>query len=281
MVLSEAIAPDILDAVVRLAADRGVPIAALSVDEIAAALGMSRMTLYRRIGSRKALHAALRAGGHDLGEVPGAAERALAAASALIREGGVAALTLEGVAARAGCALPTIYARFGGRTGLLMAVFERHSPILRVKDALVDVEPGDEAAFRRVVSSAYAVIYDTFTSEQAMLRALLVEALRDPAGEVGQFVSTRYLPGVMTHIMPWVARHIARGIIRPLPLVLVGQQFAAPLVMHIATRSLVAASGVFELPDPGTVCDAMAAMFCRAVAADPLRDPEPVPQEAP
>ena len=277
MAVSDPIPAPILDAVTLVAAERGVPVSALSVDEIAAALGMSRMTLYRRIGSRKALHEALRAGGHDPGEEPDAAERALAAASALIREGGVAALTLEAVAARAGCALPTIYARFGGRTGLLMAVFERHSPVLRVKEALADVDAGDEAALHCVVSRAYAVIYDTFTSEQAMLRALLVEALRDPDGEVGQFVATRYLPSVMTHIMPWVARHIARGVIRPLPLVLVGQQFAAPLVMHIATRGLVVASGVFELPDPGTVCDAMAAMFCRAVAADQA----PVPQEAP
>lgn len=266
---SDAIAPEVLEIVTRLAANRGVPVSALSIDEIAAALGISRMTLYRRIGSRRALHDTLKAGGQDPGEEPDAAERAIIAATGLIREAGIAALTLEAVAARAGCALPTIYARFGGRTGLLMAVFERQSPLPRLREVLEGAEPADGAALRAVVARVYAVIHETFAREHALLRAMLAEALRDPAGDVGRFLTTRYLPGVMTHIMPWVARQMERGLIRPLPLLLVGQQLAAPIIVHIATRPLVEASGVVPLPPIDEVCVALADMFCRAVEAPP------------
>ena len=265
MATRQAIDEGTLDGVIALATRRERAVAALPVDEIAAGLGISRMTLYRRIGSRKALHDALRARGVDPGEEPGAGERALAAAADLIRENGVASLTLEAVAARARCALPTIYAQFGGRSGLLMAVFERHSPVLAVKQALVDVAPGDAVAFRRCVSDIYAVIVATIEREQGLLRAMLAEALRDPASDVGQFITTRYLPSITTHVMPWVADHIRRGAIRPLPLMLIGQQLVAPIAMHVATRSLAENAGVFEIPSIAETCDLMADLFCRAV----------------
>jgi AcrR family transcriptional regulator len=265
MATGQTIDDGLLDGVIELATRREQAVAALPVDAIAVGLGMSRMTLYRRIGSRKALHDALRARGVDPGEAPGAAERALSAAADLIRKDGVASLTLEAVAARAGCALPTIYAQFGGRSGLLMAVFERHSPVLAVRQALVDIAPGDAAGFRHCVSDIYAVIVATIEREQGLLRAMLAETLRDPSSEVGQFITTRYLPSIMTHIMPWVADHMRRGVIRPLPLILIGQQLVAPIAMHVATRPLAEEAGVFEVPPLSETCDLMADLFCRAV----------------
>jgi AcrR family transcriptional regulator len=261
----QGIDPDLLQRLVDLATARNVPLASLSVDEIAAGLGVSRMTLYRKVGSRKALHLALRERGHDPGDVPGAAERALDAAAELIRDVGIASLTLDAVATRAQCALPTIYAQFGGRSGLLMAVFERHSPILRLKSALEDVEPGDGVAFRACVARVYAIIFDTIAREQAILRAMLAEVLRDPGSEVGEFLTSRYLPSIGIHILPWIADHMERGVIRPLPLMLVAQQFVAPIVMHVATRPFVEASGLFDIPDRSDVCEHFADIFCRAV----------------
>ena len=255
----------IVEEVIQLAAARGVPVSSLTIDELAAGLGVSRMTLYRRIGPRKAQHEALRAQGHDPGETPGAAERAIAAATELIREVGIAAMTLEAVASRAQCAPPTIYAQFGGRAGLLMAVFERHSPVPRVREVLVRVEPGDAAGLRRCIGRVYRVVLDTLRQEQALLRAIASEGLRDPSGDVGQFLASRYVPSIGAHVVPWIEDHTARGVFRPLPPVLILQQLVAPIALHGATRPLVEAAGVFALPAIDDVADALADMFCRAV----------------
>nr|MBA2277530.1 TetR family transcriptional regulator [Chloroflexia bacterium] len=104
-----AIDRKLINAVVTEAGMRGVTVAELTVEDIARVLGISRMTLYRRIGSRAALHAAVRATGVDPGDRPGARTRAVEAAAAIIREGGMRSLTLEAVAERAECSLPALY----------------------------------------------------------------------------------------------------------------------------------------------------------------------------
>src|SRR6476661_9171422 len=100
-----ALSPEFISHVAGIAAARSVAVADLSSAELALALGISRMTLYRRIGSRAALHEALREAGLDPGERPGTRERAIEAAAAIVREGGLATLTLEAVAERAECSL--------------------------------------------------------------------------------------------------------------------------------------------------------------------------------
>lgn len=259
---------ELLQRIVRLAEDRRVPVGLLTIEEIAEALGISRMTLYRRIGSRQSLHEAIRGLGIATGEEPGAEERAIQAAADLIRQDGIASLTIESVALRAKCASPTIYTRFGSRNGLLTAVFERHVPILGVTDALRDVQPGDRDGFRRTISGVYRVILEAIGGDRELFRALLAEALRDPSGEIDQFLVSRYVPSVALYIVPWIQRHIASGVIRDLPTVLVLHQLLAPILLHTATRPLLQASRVLPLPSLDDTCDELAAMFVRAVGID-------------
>lgn len=256
---------EVLQRILHLAEEREVPVGLLPIEEIAAALGVSRMTLYRRIGTRQALNEAVRALGIEPGQEPDAHERSVQAAADLIRRDGIAALTVESVALKARCALPTIYAQFGSRNGLLAAVFERHVPILAVRDALQEVRPGDVEAFRVTVARAYRVILDAVGSDRELFRALLAEALRDPSGEIDEFLVSRYVPAVASHIVPWIERHIASGVIRRLPVVLVLHQFIAPVLLHTATRPIVDASGIFPLPDLDETCNQLAEMFVRAV----------------
>lgn len=258
---------DLLQRIVQLARDRQVPVGVLPVEEIAGALGVSRMTLYRKIGSRQALNDAIRALGVETGEEPDAHERAMRAAADLIRQDGIGALTVEAVAMRANCALPTIYARFGSRNGLLTAVFERYVPILEAREALADVAPGDIDAFRRTVGTVYRVILDAVGGDRELFRALLAEALRDPSGEIDAFLVERYVPRVASHIVPWIERHIASGVIRDLPPILVLHQLLAPVLLHTATRPLLQSAAIFPLPSVDQTCDQLAGMFVRAVAA--------------
>jgi AcrR family transcriptional regulator len=259
---------ELLQRIVQLADEREVPVGLLPIEEIAAALGISRMTLYRRIGTRQSLNEAVRALGIEPGQEPDAHERAVQAAADLIRRDGIAALTVESVAMKARCALPTIYAQFGSRNGLLAAVFERHVPILAVRDALMDVPAGEEAAFQATVARAYHVILDAIAGDRELFRALLAEALRDPSGEIDEFLVDRYVPAVASHIVPWIERHIASGVIRRVPVVLVLHQFIAPVLLHTATRPILDAAGIFALPPLEETCDLLAEMFARAVIAE-------------
>src|ERR687893_178492 len=99
----------IVEAAVGAAEEAGVAVADLPLDAIARQAGVSRTTLFRRIGTRQRLEAAIRAAGVDPGVRPAVRERAVAAAAAIVRERGFAALTLEGVAAAAGCSLPALH----------------------------------------------------------------------------------------------------------------------------------------------------------------------------
>ncbi len=255
----------LVERIVAVARERHLPVGLLPVEEIAGALGVSRMTLYRKIGTRQALNDAVRALGLDPGVEPDAHERAMRAAADLIRQDGIATITVEAVAMRANCALPTIYARFGSRNGLLTSVFERYVPILEVSDALVDVAPGDLDGLRRVVATVYRVILDAVGSDRELFRALLAEALRDPSGEIDAFLVGRYVPRVASHLVPWIERHIALGLIRDLPVILVLHQLISPVLLHTATRPLLENAPIFPLPTLDQTCDQLADMFVRAV----------------
>lgn len=253
--------------VVALALRLDRPLASLSTDEIAAGLGISRSTLYRRIGSRDALLQALRNQGIDTGETPNATERMLEAAAGLIREGGLQSLTLEAVAARAEVALPTVFGRFRNRTGLLVAVFERHSPVPLVQQHLALLEPGDVAGFRAAIRAVYGEMWDLLMTEYALISALVIEVLREPQGEVREFLERRYLPQVFDRILPWIGENIRLGLVRPMPPLLLGQAFVAPMIMHVATRPLVQSTGIAALLDRDEACARFTELYCAAVLA--------------
>jgi AcrR family transcriptional regulator len=264
---SGSIDPGLIRRIVGYAAGRDAPVASLSVDEIADGLGMSRSSLYRRIGSRQALHEAIREAGHETGEQPNATERMVEAAAALIREGGVQALTLDAVANRAEVALPTVFARFGNRVGLLVNVFERHGPVPRIERHLVPLERGDSAGFRRCVTEIYGELWDLLMAEYALVSAMVAEVLREPEGEIRRFLERRYLPQIFSRILPWLQEQVDNGLVRPVPLLLLGQQFVAPMVMHMATRPLVQSTGIAPLPQRDEACALFADLYCSAVLA--------------
>src|SRR5680860_543720 len=116
-----------------LAGSSATPLAAMSMNEIASALGMTRMTLYRKAGTRDQIVTALQGIGIDARRQPDVHERVVTATTALLRDRPIVELTLDLIASEAGCSVPAIHARFGGRQGVLIAVIERHSPLFTMK----------------------------------------------------------------------------------------------------------------------------------------------------
>ena len=147
----------------------GLALAEVSLDDIARHAGISRATLYRRIGSRQALDDASRRAGIDPGGTGDVRDRATLAAADLIEQDGLAAMTLDAVAERAGCSVRALHAQLGGRDGLVEAVFERYSPLPHVERVLAD--PGLPLAAG--VMAIYRNIIEATADRPGLLRALV------------------------------------------------------------------------------------------------------------
>jgi AcrR family transcriptional regulator len=255
----------IVQAALSAAAARGRDPADVPLEEIAQRAGLSRATLYRRIGSRRALDDAVRATGVDPGGQAPVRERATAAAAAIIAEQGLGALTLDAVANRAACSLPALYDRFGNREGLLMAVFERYSPVLRFERVLTSPPPSFEEGVRGV----YAAAFDAATAQPRLMAALMAEALARPEGTLARLMLTRIGPRALGVVRGWLEAEVAAGRCRPLPTTLLVQLLIGPMLLHAPTRGLVAGL-LGEAPPPReTVVDTLTAAYCRAVALPP------------
>lgn len=263
------IAPDLLKHLRELAEESPEDIVQMSMDQIARRLGMTRMTLYRKAGSREAIVAALASEGVDLRREPAVRERVVAAVAELLRERPIAEVTLEMVAERANCSLPAIYDQFGGRQGVLRAAFERYSPLVQVERLVAERNLGEEPDLTRDARLLYGTIFDQVAPRWPMLRAFVAEVMRDPDSEVGQLFRQWYVPRAMEAMMPWVTRHLERGSFRPLPVPIIVQAFVGPFMMHIATRGGLTQAFGGGVPDRDATIEHFAGMFCRAVGATP------------
>src|SRR5919198_1258854 len=99
---AETVDGDVVMAAIDEARDLGVDVSAVSMTRVARRAGISRATLFRRIGSREALEAAIRSSGGDPGTRRSVRDRALEAALEVAEREGLEQLTLEKVARRAG-----------------------------------------------------------------------------------------------------------------------------------------------------------------------------------
>ena len=263
--MARQIDPDIATAAIAAARESGRGVAAIPLAEIAARLGISRATLQRRIGSRQALHAAVRAAGVDPGEQPDVRERAVQAAAAIVRREGLGALTLERVAAAAGCSVPALHLQLGGREGLLIALFERFGPLVSA-ERLLTTPP---ATFRDSVRAIYCLLFDAVAAEPRLFGALLADALARPDGPGAALICDTVRPRVLGSVGRWLSGEVAAGRCRPLPLPMLVQFLGAPMALHAATRELVAGLRPADLRSREETIELFTDAYCRAFALPP------------
>jgi AcrR family transcriptional regulator len=255
----------IVQAAMAEATDTGRPVAELSLDRIARRAGLSRSTVYRRVRNRRALEEAVRHAGGDPGSRVGVRDRAIAAATDLIVADGVAALTVEAVTRRVGCAATSVYAAFGDREGLLAAVFEHHAPLPVVEELLI-TDPQRFSDFESGVCAIYTAVFDTVADDALVLQALFAEVLAKPNGIGMQFFRDGVLPRIISTVGAWLKEQITAGNCADLPLSLLIPQLIAPISVHLLARPRLVAAGE-PVPDRHTVIEAMTAAFCHAAAA--------------
>jgi AcrR family transcriptional regulator len=251
----------IIEAAEVAARQRGQAVAEVPLAVIAKAAGMSRSTLLRRIGNRAALDEACRAAGIDPGNRLPVRERAVPAAAELIAARGLGALTLEAVAEAARCAVPSLYAVFGNRDGLVAAVFTRYGPLTELRQLAAD----PPARLEETVLQIHRTLAAVFTREPRVMPALFADLLGRPDGPASRLVQTM-APAMAVPLATLLAPHVTAGRLRALPLPLLVQLLIGPLLAHLLTRSAVRALLPTEHASLDEVCDTFTAAFLRATA---------------
>jgi AcrR family transcriptional regulator len=254
---------EVVDAALRAAETLGRDVADVPLVAIAREAGISRSTLVRRLnGTRQLLDDAVRAAGVEPGGRPPVRERAVQAAAALISARGLAAVTLEAVAAQADCSVHSLYAVFGGRDELTRAVFDRYGPILDLDEAVSD----PDADLGQTVHRVYRVIAEAFSREPRVAPAMLAEGLARPTEPAVQALLQYHVPRLLANVGQWLAAEMAAGRIREMPLPLAIQQMLAPIAIHTMVRPAAAQIPEIELPSLDEACVAFADAFLRAMA---------------
>lgn len=146
----------------------------LTLDAVAAALGVSRATVVRRCGGRQALLDALAAAGSDVGDRAEARTRILQAAREVFGQHGFEAASIEQIAEAARVAPATVYRHFGDKDGLVAGFLDVTSPRLRVR-AIVDQPTGD---LRRDLERIAETMLSHAQTDPASIRLVFIEALR-------------------------------------------------------------------------------------------------------
>lgn len=254
---------DVVGAALRAAESLGRDVADVPLVAIAREAGMSRSTLVRRLnGSRQPLDDAVRAAGVEPGGRPPVRERAVQGAAVLISDRGLAAVTLEAVAAQADCSVHSLYAVFGGRAELLRNVFDRYGPILELDEAVSD----PHAELGETVHRIYRLLAETFSREPRVAPAMIAEALARPTGPAVQALMQYTVPRMLAGVGQWLTGEIAAGRIRDLPLPLLIQQMLAPIAVHTMLRPVADNIPEIDLPELDQACAVFADAFLRAAS---------------
>jgi AcrR family transcriptional regulator len=198
-----------------------------SIADVAAAAGVSRATFYRHFPSRTALHDAL-----DIEPDPGARERILAAAPALIARDGLGRLSMDELAAAAGVSRASVYRLFPGKVALFEALITTYAPfgpMLATLEELRDRPPAE------VLPRLVEVVATAAEPQVGIIRSLLFElASGSPEAAIG---AHEVMLPVLQQVAGYLASQMEAGRIRRMHPILAAQALMGPLVFHMVTRS--------------------------------------------
>jgi AcrR family transcriptional regulator len=236
-------------------------LAGLSMDELAAAAGVSRATLYRLFGNQQHLL-------HELGLIapPTLASRILDTALELVGRHGLAELSMDELAATAGVSRATLYRLFPGKDALFAELVRRFSPFEPIAAVLETMGERPPAEVIPAIAQAMAAAMD---GHIGLLLQLLFELSRsDPDHHAGADQDAVQAMRTLPLVAGYLDQQMAAGRLRRMDPVLAMQALAGPIVMHLLMQASAgsrsgAGHGV-ALPLEGVV-DELAGIWLRAM----------------
>jgi AcrR family transcriptional regulator len=202
----------ILAAAAGLFAERK-DVEAVSVDDIAAAAGVAKATLYRHFPSKAAIVAAVAAEhGADVAAWQPADRRAqiLDAALRLIPQRGLQATTMEQIAEAAGISPATIYWHFASKDELVIAMVDRSSPLDDVRRVLARGAAGDPADDLRAL---LRLMLQVFAERVDVMLTCMMERWASP--QVAAHVLYRVILPLWSTVGAYLEAQITAGRLRP------------------------------------------------------------------
>jgi AcrR family transcriptional regulator len=255
----------LVDATIRVARRRGQYVDDVALTAIAEEAGISRSTLLRRLGgNRAALDVAVAAKAPDLSHRPELRDRAIRAAAQLVSDNGLAALTLDAVARAADCSVPSLHLIFGGRDGLLTAVFDRQGPASDL-EALIARGP---AGLERTVRDLYRAFVAKFHHQPYIIPALFADLFGRPGGAASRVLGAR-IPHVLERIEFLLRREGEGGPVRSIPPLLLLQLLVGPMLLHLLIREATSSSSPGDAITVDQAIEEFAAAFARSVMPPP------------
>ena len=224
-----------------------------SVEELARGAGVSRATFYRLFGSRAALLAEL-----DLPPEPASRIRVIEAASRLVHRDGLARLSMDEVAEKAGLSRAALYRIFPGKPALFHALLIAYSPLEPILDLLG--KRGDEPP-ERLLPDLAATAVGVIGANRALILSLFVEVvgLQPDTEEAVRDALSRGFGSVATYMVKQMVAGRLRAMAPPLALA----SFAGPMMLLGLASPVIQRMG-FDLV-PEEAAHELAALWLRGM----------------
>lgn len=209
---------EILEAAAELVQETA---ATFTINDLAAHTGLSRATIYRQVGGKKALLKQL-AQAQNLPHLdqPDMPQRILQAARRLFGQQGLVSPTMEQIAAEAGVGVATVYRHFGDRSTLLKTFLQTFQPELPISqtetsgDLRTDLTRLVESMIRFILQNQDMVQHSFSHAQQWHEELAEVRPFRERSLiRIGNFLQSQMEAGKLRPVDPKKAATALAGLI--------------------------------------------------------------------
>jgi AcrR family transcriptional regulator len=230
-----------------------------TMDQLARAAGVSVRTLYRTYGSRDALLRELEAE-----PAPGARARVIATALDLAGERGLAALSMDELAAAAGVSRATLYRLFPGKPALFRELVQTFSPWRSLAQV---IETATDRSPERVVPELAREVLRALSGRTGLLLRMVSDLSNSEPADIAEVKAG--IGQALGVVAGYLDEQMTAGRLRRMPPILAFQLLAGPIAVHLLTRPLAAGD---RNPIPAEdVIDLLTDAWLRAMAPEPPR----------